>query len=48
MKCRGCPEHEVRSKAYSIILIINEAIEKIIDVKCHDSAAVTGIYEYTQ
>ncbi|XP_039302545.1 uncharacterized protein LOC105203324 [Solenopsis invicta] len=42
VKCRVCPEHRVRSKAYSTTLIINEATEKIIDVQCHDCAAATG------
>ncbi|KYN12328.1 hypothetical protein ALC57_15499, partial [Trachymyrmex cornetzi] len=46
VKCRVCPEHKVRSKSYSTTLIINEATEKIIDVQCHDCAAITEIACY--
>ncbi|KAK2578407.1 hypothetical protein KPH14_012739 [Odynerus spinipes] len=42
VKCRICPEHKVRSKAYSVTLILDQIEEKILDVNCHDCAAATG------
>ncbi|KAJ0178237.1 hypothetical protein K1T71_006060 [Dendrolimus kikuchii] len=36
VKGRVCPEHRVRSKAYSVTLTINEKSRKIQDVQCHD------------
>ncbi|CAG4934707.1 unnamed protein product [Colias eurytheme] len=42
VKGRVCPEHRVRSKAYSVTLTINEKLRKIQDVQCHDCAASAG------
>ncbi|GBP60711.1 hypothetical protein EVAR_47449_1 [Eumeta japonica] len=39
VKGRVCPEHRVRSKAYSVTLTINEKLRKVNDIECHDCAA---------
>lgn len=39
---RITPEHRVTSKPYSVVAIINEPEEEIIDVKCQDCAAAEG------
>ncbi|KAK2579099.1 hypothetical protein KPH14_008498 [Odynerus spinipes] len=46
VKCRICSEHKVRSKAYSVTLILDEIEEKILDINCHDCAAATGGCKY--
>lgn len=43
MRARICPEHKVRSKAYTVETIINETDENIVDVSCKDCAAGAGI-----
>ncbi|XP_030767493.1 uncharacterized protein LOC115891208 [Sitophilus oryzae] len=43
VKARICPEHKVRSKAYTIETVINEEEETFIDVCCKDCAAGEGI-----
>ncbi|XP_070168267.1 uncharacterized protein [Polyergus mexicanus] len=42
VKARICPEHRVRSKSYSVILIVDEEEEKVFSVECHDCAASLG------
>jgi len=42
VKAKVCPEHRVRNKAYSVILTVDEKIESIINVECHDCAASSG------
>lgn len=42
VKGKICPEHKVRSKAYSVTLEVDEGEDKIIDIKCHDCAAAAG------
>ncbi|KAK4882184.1 hypothetical protein RN001_005503 [Aquatica leii] len=42
VKGRVCPEHRVRSKAYSVTLTVNEKSRKIQDVQCHECAASAG------
>ncbi|KAK4882331.1 hypothetical protein RN001_005650 [Aquatica leii] len=39
---RICPEHRVKSKPYSVCLILDERNEKIINVYCKDCAASLG------
>lgn len=43
VKARICPEHRVRSKSYSVTLIVDEEEEKVFSVECHDCAASLGI-----
>lgn len=45
VKAKVCPEHRVRNKAYSVTLIINEETESIINVECHDCAALSGRFD---
>ncbi|TGZ52774.1 Uncharacterized protein DBV15_11266 [Temnothorax longispinosus] len=43
VKAKVCPEHQVRNKAYSVIVTVNEENELIIiNVKCQDCAASSG------
>lgn len=42
LQCKVCPEHRVRSKHYSVELIVNETEEKVLDVVCKDCAASSG------
>ncbi|KAF5274920.1 hypothetical protein FQR65_LT16831 [Abscondita terminalis] len=41
---RICPEHKVRSKTYSVCLIVDEIQEKIVNVFCKDCAASSGMW----
>ncbi|KAF9420918.1 hypothetical protein HW555_002901 [Spodoptera exigua] len=38
VKCKMCPEHKVRTKAYNVTLIVNENDGEIISCECHDCA----------
>ncbi|KAH9632803.1 hypothetical protein HF086_012628 [Spodoptera exigua] len=42
VKCKMCPEHKVRTKAYNVTLIVNENDGEIISCECHDCAASAG------
>ncbi|CAH0577783.1 unnamed protein product [Chrysodeixis includens] len=42
VKCKICPEHKVRAKAYNVTLIVNENDSEIISCQCHDCAASAG------
>ncbi|CAH1961609.1 unnamed protein product [Acanthoscelides obtectus] len=42
LKCKMCPEHKVRSKAYNVTMVINENESEIISCQCHDCAASAG------
>lgn len=42
IKCKICPEHKVRSKAYNVTLILNEKENEVISCQCHDCAASAG------
>ncbi|XP_071576230.1 uncharacterized protein [Temnothorax nylanderi] len=42
VKAKVCPEHRVRNKAYSVIVIVDEENESIINVECQDCAASSG------
>ncbi|KAJ8914230.1 hypothetical protein NQ315_003594 [Exocentrus adspersus] len=42
VQARICPEHKVRSKAYSVIVETNEEEERVSDLKCNDFAAAAG------
>ncbi|KAJ8913359.1 hypothetical protein NQ315_008749, partial [Exocentrus adspersus] len=42
VQARICPEHKVRSKAYSVIVETNEEEERVTDIKCNDCAAAAG------
>ncbi|KAJ8915458.1 hypothetical protein NQ315_003221 [Exocentrus adspersus] len=40
VQARICPEHKVRSKAYSVIVETNEEEERVTDIKCNDQQQV--------
>lgn len=42
VKGRICPEHRIRQKDYTVILIVNEETEKVQCVECLDCAASEG------
>ncbi|KAB0802565.1 hypothetical protein PPYR_04751 [Photinus pyralis] len=42
IKCRLCPEHRVRQKNYSVVVVIDEVEEKILSADCQDCAAGAG------
>ncbi|GBP40856.1 hypothetical protein EVAR_88917_1 [Eumeta japonica] len=42
VKCRVCPEHKVRSKPYTVTIIVDEKNSVIISSQCHDCAASAG------
>lgn len=42
VKARLTPEHRIRTKAYAVILICNEALEVIHSCKCEDCPASQG------
>lgn len=42
MKGRICPEHRVRQKDYTVILIVDEGEEKVQRIECLDCAASEG------
>lgn len=42
VKCKICPEHKVRSKNYTVTLIVDEEQCCIDSVECHDCAASSG------
>lgn len=42
VKARITPEHNVRRKAYSVILVVDEARETINSVQCNDCTAHLG------
>ncbi|CAH2098027.1 unnamed protein product [Euphydryas editha] len=42
VKCRVCPEHKVRSKPYTVTLIVDEKNSIVISSQCHDCAASAG------
>ena len=42
LKCKMCPEHKVRTKAYNVTMIINEEMEEIVSCQCEDCAASAG------
>ncbi|KAL1488098.1 hypothetical protein ABEB36_012941 [Hypothenemus hampei] len=43
IRAKITPEHNVRKKQYGIICNINEELESVVDVQCHDCAASSGI-----
>lgn len=42
VKCKMCPEHKVRTKAYNVTMIVNENDSEIVSCQCHDCAASAG------
>nr|XP_026492169.1 uncharacterized protein LOC113397863 [Vanessa tameamea] len=42
IKCTICPEHKVRSKSYSVTLIVDEQEDDVLQVTCHDCPASSG------
>lgn len=42
IKGKICPEHKMRKKKYSVLMIVNEKTEKIQDVTCEDCPAALG------
>ncbi|GBP97749.1 hypothetical protein EVAR_23173_1 [Eumeta japonica] len=42
IKCKVCPEHKVRTKAYYVTMIVNENDSEIISCQCHDFPASAG------
>ncbi|TGZ49255.1 Uncharacterized protein DBV15_10997 [Temnothorax longispinosus] len=45
VKAKICPEHQVRNKAYSVIVTVNEENESIMNVECQDCAASSGRFD---
>lgn len=42
VKSKITPEHNVKKKQYSVSCNIDEALEKIENIQCHDCAASSG------
>ncbi|XP_047035486.1 uncharacterized protein LOC124641462 [Helicoverpa zea] len=42
IKCKICPEHKVRSKLYTVTLVIDEEEDLICSLECHDCVASHG------
>lgn len=45
MKGGVTPEHKVRLAGYRVMVVIDEAVEKIISGKCEDCAASAGKFK---
>lgn len=43
VKVKVCPEHKIREKNYSVIVIIDEEKELVEEAKCQNCAAAAGI-----
>lgn len=42
VKGKVTPEHNIKKKQYSVTCNIDEALEKVLEVQCHDCAASLG------
>ncbi|CAH2104028.1 unnamed protein product [Euphydryas editha] len=42
VKCKMCPEHKIRTKAYNVKMVVNERDSKIINCQCHDCTSSSG------
>lgn len=44
VKAKITPEHSVRKKQYAVTCTVDEELENILTVQCHDCAASSGRY----